>query len=60
MPYPPTNGPASWLSVDEIPPSYGSYAVCQCLRRMAQRASEGPPPDVVLGALGPPVPLLRS
>ena len=60
MPSPPTHGPASWLPVDEIPPSYGSYAISQCLRRMAQRASEGPPPDVVLGARGPPVPLLRS
>ena len=51
---------ALWLPPESIPPSYGSYAITQCLQRIAQRAVEGPPPDVVLSAVGPPVPWVRS
>ena len=50
----------AWVQGSQLPAAAGSYAASQCLIRIAQRAIEGRSPEFVLGALGPPVPLVRS
>ena len=55
---PPIGQNTQWLTASAVPPTLGSYAIRHCLTRIAQRTLEGAPPDAVLGAFGPPVPLV--